>query len=49
MHGIEALQADGLVSEGGKVETKAPAEQMRNSVDPYYKAVLPKSTSKVKA
>ena len=48
MHGIEALQADGLVSEGGKVETKAPAEEMRNSVDTYYKAVLPKST-KVKA
>ena len=49
MHGIEALQADGLVSEGGKVETKAPAEEMRNSVDTYYKAVLPSSTSKVKA
>merc|ERR1740116_550015 len=48
MHGIEALQADGLVSEGGKVETKAPVEEMRNSVDTYYKAVLPKST-KVKA
>merc|ERR1712212_945026 len=45
MHGIEALQADGLVAEGGKVETKAPAEEMRNSVDTYYKAVLP---SKVK-
>merc|ERR1711874_577437 len=41
MHGIEALQADGLVAEGGKVETKAPAEEMRNSVDTYYKAVLP--------
>ena len=48
MHGIEALQADGLVSEGGKVDSKAPAEEMRNSVDTYYKAVLPKST-KVKA
>ena len=47
MHGIEALQADGLVAEGGKVETKAPAEEMRNSVDTYYKAVLP--TNKVKA
>merc|ERR1712001_98286 len=46
MHGIEALQADGLVAEGGKVETKAPAEEMRNSVDTYYKAVMP---SKVKA
>ena len=46
MHGIEALQADGLVAEGGKVETKAPAEEMRNSVDTYYKAVLP--TNKVK-
>merc|ERR1711981_352008 len=33
MHGIEALQADGLVAEGGKVETKAPAEEMRNSVE----------------
>merc|ERR1712210_359574 len=30
MHGIEALQADGLA-----------AEEMRNSVDTYYKAVLP--------
>merc|ERR1719234_492182 len=49
MHGIEALQADGLVSEvNGKVEVKAPAEEMRNSVDTYYKAVLPKST-RVKA
>merc|ERR1719234_22831 len=48
MHGIEALQADGLVSEGnGKVDTKAPAEEMRNSVDTYYKAVLP-STTRVK-
>ena len=46
MHGIEALQADGLVAEGGKVETKAPAEEMRNSVDTYYKAVLP--TNKLK-
>merc|ERR1712172_58231 len=48
MHGIEALQADGLVSEvNGKVESKAPAEEMRNSVDTYYKAVLP--STKVKA
>ena len=47
MHGIEALQADGLVEElDGKVEAKAPAEEMRNSVDTYYKAVMP---SKVKA
>ena len=46
MHGIEALQADGLVSEGGKVETKAPAEEMRNSVDTYYKAVLPSKAKK---
>ena len=47
MHGIEALQADGLVAEGGKVETKAPAEEMRNSVDTYYRNVLPttKTTS----
>ena len=43
----EALQADGLVEElDGKVEAKAPAEDMRNSVDTYYKAVMP---SKVKA
>ena len=41
MHGIEALQADGLVAEGGKVETNAPAEEMRNSVDTYYRNVLP--------
>merc|ERR1712226_1122077 len=34
-------QADGLVAEGGKVEPKAPAEEMRNSVDTYYTAVLP--------
>ena len=46
MHGIEALQADGLVEKEGKVEAKAPAEEMRNSVDTYYKAVMP---SKVKA
>ena len=48
MHGIEALQADGLVEEldGKKMEAKAPAEEMRNSVDTYYKAVMP---SKVKA
>ena len=45
MHGIEALQADGLVAEGGKVETKAPAEEMRNSVDTYYRNVLPTSYS----
>merc|ERR1711874_303872 len=31
----------GFLFGGGKVETKAPAEEMRNSVDTYYKAVLP--------
>merc|ERR1712080_5837 len=49
MHGIEALQADGLVSEGGKVETKAPAEEMRNSVDTYYKAVMPSKVKKTQS
>ena len=38
MYGLKALQADGLVAQ--KKEVK-PAVQMRNSVDTYYKAVLP--------
>ena len=38
MKGMAALQADGLVER----RTQAgPAEEMRNSVDTYYKAVMP--------
>merc|ERR1712223_1858126 len=42
MYGLKALQADGLVAQkkGGK-----PAVQMRNSVDTYYRNVLPTSSS----
>ena len=43
MYGLKALQADGLVAQRQEVK---PAVQMRNSVDTYYKAVMP---SKVKA
>merc|ERR1711879_396510 len=44
MYGLKALQADGLVAQ--KKEVK-PAVQMRNSVDTYYRNVLPttKTTS----
>merc|ERR1712211_188979 len=38
MYGLKALQADGLVAQ--KKEVK-PAVQMRNSVDTYYRNVLP--------
>merc|ERR1712122_429667 len=40
MYGLKALQADGLVAQ--KKEVK-PAVQMRNSVDTYYRNVLPTS------
>merc|ERR1712039_849210 len=42
MYGLKALQADGLVAH--KKEVK-PAVQMRNSVDTYYRNVLPTSSS----
>merc|ERR1712115_216810 len=42
MYGLKALQADGLVTQ--KKEVK-PAVQMRNSVDTYYRNVLPTSSS----
>merc|ERR1712226_1728437 len=42
MYGLKALQADGLVAQ--KQEVK-PAVQMRNSVDTYYRNVLPTKTS----
>merc|ERR1711994_952675 len=42
MYGLKALQADGLVAQ--KTEVK-PAVQMRNSVDTYYRNVLPTSSS----
>merc|ERR1711978_155444 len=42
MYGLKALQADGLVAQ--KKEVK-PAVQMRNSVDTYYRNVLPASSS----
>merc|ERR1711874_357074 len=42
MYGLKALQADGLVAQ--KKEVK-PAVQMRNSVDTYYRNVLPSSYS----
>merc|ERR1712014_475306 len=42
MYGLKALQADGLVAQ--KKEVK-PAVQMRNSVDTYYRNVLPPSSS----
>merc|ERR1711899_566393 len=41
MYGLKALQADGLVAQ--KQEVK-PAVQMRNSVDTYYRNVLPTSS-----
>merc|ERR1711922_103481 len=41
MYGLKALQADGLVAQ--KKEVK-PAVQMRNSVDTYYRNVLPTSS-----
>merc|ERR1712200_397317 len=40
MYGLKALQADGLVVQ--KKEVK-PAVKMRNSVDTYYRNVLPTS------
>merc|ERR1712012_624576 len=42
MYGLKALQADGLVAQKKEVE---PAVQMRNSVDTYYRNVLPTSSS----
>merc|ERR1711963_1355397 len=42
MYGLKALQADGLVAQ--KKEVK-PVVQMRNSVDTYYRNVLPTSSS----
>merc|ERR1711862_787872 len=42
MYGLKALEADGLVAQ--KKEVK-PAVQMRNSVDTYYRNVLPTSSS----
>merc|ERR1712203_508587 len=44
MYGLKALQADGLVAQRQEVK---PAVQMRNSVDTYYRNVLPtaKTTS----
>merc|ERR1711885_74927 len=42
MYGLKALQTDGLVAQ--KKEVK-PAVQMRNSVDTYYRNVLPTSSS----
>merc|ERR1711988_368889 len=42
MYGLKALQADGLVAQ--KKEVK-PAVQMRNSVDTYYRNVLPTTSS----
>merc|ERR1712012_848835 len=42
MYGLKALQADGLVAQ--KKEVK-PTVQMRNSVDTYYRNVLPTSSS----
>merc|ERR1712088_463586 len=38
MYGLKALQADGLVAQRQEVK---PAVQMRNSVDTYYRNVLP--------
>merc|ERR1719219_478482 len=44
MYGLKALQADGLVAKRQEVK---PAVKMRNSVDTYYRNVLPttKTTS----
>merc|ERR1719330_1031261 len=42
MYGLKALQADGLVAQ--RQEAK-PAVQMRNSVDTYYRNVLPTTTT----
>merc|ERR1739842_291415 len=38
MYGLKALQADGLVAQRQEVK---PSVQMRNSVDTYYRNVLP--------
>merc|ERR1712226_101182 len=38
MYGLKALRADGLVAQRQEVK---PAVQMRNSVDTYYRNVLP--------
>merc|ERR1712032_689247 len=43
MYGLKALQADGLIQQ--RQEVKPAMVQMRNSVDTYYRNVLPKSTS----
>merc|ERR1712203_269529 len=43
MYGLKALQADGLVQQ--RQEVKPAMVQMRNSVDTYYRNVLPKTTS----
>merc|ERR1719472_309450 len=42
MYGLKALQADGLVQQ--RQEVKPAMVQMRNSVDTYYRNVLPKTT-----
>merc|ERR1719460_1903446 len=39
MYGLKALQADGLVQQ--RQEVKPAMVQMRNSVDTYYRNVLP--------
>merc|ERR1719510_460371 len=38
MYGLKALQADGLVAQRQELK---PAVSMRNSVDTYYRNVLP--------
>merc|ERR1711971_819383 len=43
MYGLKALQADGLVQQ--RQEVKPAMVQMRNSVDTYYRNVLPKTSS----
>ena len=43
MYGLKALQADGLVQQ--RQEVKPAMVQMRNSVDTYYRNVLPTSYS----
>merc|ERR1719352_1083195 len=43
MYGLKALQADGLGQQ--RQEVKPAMVQMRNSVDTYYRNVLPKTKS----
>merc|ERR1719330_1853768 len=43
MYGLKALQADGLVQQ--RQDVKPAMVQMRNSVDTYYRNVLPKTSS----